>query len=184
MISRHITCKPHNDDYGRLARYIADAGHRGEKTLLSWFSGCWTEDDYQLAIEEAEAVQKTNVRTAKEKTYHMMISFRPEDEEKLTPDILREIELEFSRVLGFEKHQRHAGVHKNTDNLHLHVAYNMIHPERRTRHEPFRDYRERDRLCRQLEKKYGLTVDRGLEPGRTPRATNEIVHNPRSVNRV
>jgi len=173
MISKHITCKPQNDDYGRLARYIADAGHKGEKTLLSWFSGCWTEDDYQLAIEEVETVQKTNVRTAKEKTYHLMVSLRPEDEDKLTPDVFREIELEFARVLGFEKHQRHAGVHKNTDNLHLHVAYNMIHPEHRTRHEPFRDFRERDRLCRQLEQKYGLTVDTGREPGRTKPATNE-----------
>ena len=173
MISKHITCKPQNDDYGRLARYIADAGHRGEKTLLSWFSGCWTEDDYQLAIEEVETVQKTNVRTAKEKTYHLMVSFRPEDEDKLTPDIFREIEFEFAQVLGFEEHQRHAGVHRNTDNLHLHISFNMIHPERRTRHEPFRDYRERDRLCRQLEQKYGLAVDKGREPGRAKTATHE-----------
>ena len=173
MISKHITCKPRNDDYGRLASYIADAGHRGEKTLLSWFSGCWTEDDYQLAIEEVEAVQKTNVRTAKEKTYHLIVSFRPDDEDKLTPDVYREIELEFARVLGFEEHQRHAGVHRNTDNLHLHIAFNMIHPVRRTRHEPFRDYRERDRLCRHLEQKYNLTVDKGREPGRTPSATHE-----------
>jgi hypothetical protein len=177
MISKHISCKPRNDDYGRLARYIADAGHTGEKTLLSWFSGCWTEDDYQLAIEEVATVQKTNVRTAKEKTYHLLVSFRPEDEDKLTPDIIREIELEFARVLGFEEHQRHAGVHRNTDNLHLHVAYNMIHPERRTRHEPFRDYRVRDRLCRQFEQKYGLTVGKGREPGRTQKANHETARN-------
>jgi hypothetical protein len=102
MISKHITCKPQNDDYGRLARYIADASHKGEKALFSWFSGCWTEDDYQLAIEEVEMVQKTNVRTAKEKTYHLMVSFRPEDDDKLTQDVLQEIELEFARSLGFE----------------------------------------------------------------------------------
>jgi len=29
MISKHVSCKPENDDYGRLARYIADAGHEG-----------------------------------------------------------------------------------------------------------------------------------------------------------
>jgi hypothetical protein len=46
------------------------------------------------------------------------------------------------------------------------VAYNLIHPEKLTRHEPFRDYRARDALCRELEKEYGLTVDNGREQGR------------------
>ena len=106
-------------------------------------------------------VQATNVRTTKEKTYHLLVSFRPEDEDKLTPEVLKEIELEFAKALGLTEHQRHAGVHKNTDNLHLHVAYNLIHPERRTRHEPFRDFLVRDRLCRMLERKFGLTRDNG-----------------------
>ncbi len=51
MISRHVKCQPKNDDYRRLARYIADADHKGEKSLLSWCAGCWSGDDeYQLAI--------------------------------------------------------------------------------------------------------------------------------------
>jgi hypothetical protein len=161
MISRRITCQPQNDHYRRLALYIADAGHKGEKVLLSWCAGGWSDDDYELAIKEVEMVQATNVRTTKEKTYHLLVSFRPEDEYKLPPEILKEIELEFTRALGLTEHQRHAGVHKNTNNLHLHVAYNLIHPERRTRHEPFRDFWIRDKLCRELERKYGLTSDNG-----------------------
>ena len=156
MISRHVYQAPENDDYRRLANYIADAGHRGEKTLMSWCAGCWSEDNYQLGIHEVETVQARPTRSRKEKTYHLVISFRPEDEAKLSPEIFREMELEFARALGFEEHQRHAGVHKNTANIHLHIAFNEIHPERLTRHEPFRDYAARDRLCRQLEKRYGL----------------------------
>ena len=78
MISKHVSCKPENDDYGRLARYIADAGHDGEKCLISWSAGCWSDDDYDMGILEAEAVQDLNTRSAREKTYHLMISFRPE----------------------------------------------------------------------------------------------------------
>ena len=48
----------------------------------------------------------------------------------------------------------------------MHIAYNMIHPERLTRHEPFRDYKARDTLCRELEQEYGLTVDNGREQAR------------------
>ena len=33
--------KPENDHYRRLARYIADADHAGEKALVSWCAGCW-----------------------------------------------------------------------------------------------------------------------------------------------
>lgn len=42
----------------------------------------------------------------------------------------------------------------------------MIHPERRTRHEPFGDYAMRDRLCREIEREYGLIVDNGREQRR------------------
>ena len=42
----------------------------------------------------------------------------------------------------------------------------MIHPERRTRHEPFRDFWTRDRVCRELEREYGLVVDNGRNKDR------------------
>ena len=165
MISRRIKCAPKNDDYRRLVRYIADASHDGEKTLMSWCAGCWSGDDeYELAITEVEATQALNTRTAREKTYHLMISFRPEDEAVLTPDIFKAIERAFAKILGFEEHQRHCGVHRNTDNLHLHIAYNQIHPERHIRQEPFYDFLKRDKICRELERKYDLSVDNGRAP--------------------
>jgi hypothetical protein len=53
-----------------------------------------------------------------------MASFRPEDEDKLTPQVLEEIETMLADALGFSGHQRHCGGHVNTNNMHLHVAYN------------------------------------------------------------
>ena len=163
MISKHVPCEPGHDDYARLAAYIADAGHDGEKCLMSWHAGCWIEDDYSLAVLEAETVQALNTRTTKEKTYHLLISFRPEDEAKLTPEAFKAIEERFAAALGFTEHQRHCGVHKNTNNIHLHIAYNRIHPERLTRHDPYYDYKTLSNTCRQLEQEYGLVVDNGFE---------------------
>lgn len=173
MISRRIACKPRNDNYRRLADYIADAKHKGEKTLMSWCAGCWAGEDYELAIQEVLDTQDLNQRTRKEKTYHLIVSFRPEDESVLTPEDFKEIEQEFSRALGFEEHQRHCGVHKNTNNIHMHIAYNMIHPEKLTRYEPYRDFYKRDRLHRELEQKFGLKFDNGRQKDQEPKRSND-----------
>jgi hypothetical protein len=162
MISKRVGIAPQNDKYVRLANYIADAGGKGEKALLRWCAGC-VEEDYAEAIAEVADTQALNTRTAKAKTYHLIVSFRPEDEDKLTPEVFWAIEQRFAGILGLSEHQRHCAVHKNTGNTHLHVAYNLIHPERLTMREPFRDYRARDRLCRELEREYGLHIDNGRE---------------------
>ena len=161
MISKKVGISPKNDNYGRLADYIAAAGHKGEKSLMHWCAGCLGDDDYRNGIAEAVDVQAMNTRSKQSKTYHLVISFRPEDEAKLTPEVFRAIEERFAATLGYTEHQRHCGVHKNTANLHMHIAYNMIHPEKHTRHEPFRDYLKRDKVCRELEQEYGLVVDNG-----------------------
>jgi len=174
MISKHITCKVENDNYRRLAKYIADASHAGEKCLLSWCAGAWSKDDYDFAIEEVEDTQILNSRTAKEKTYHLIVSFRIEDEQKLTQEDFKNIEERFALALGFNEHQRHCGVHINTDNMHLHIAYNMIHIDKLTRHEPFQEYHIRDKLCRNLEKKYGLSIDNGIDLTTSPLSANKL----------
>jgi len=165
MISRKIGIGPKNDNYARLARYIAAAGQEGEKLLTSWCVGC-AEEDYAEGIAEVTDTQALNNRVKTAKTYHLIVSFRPEDESKLTPEAFREIEERFAAALGYTAHQRHCAVHKNTGNVHLHIAYNMIHPEKRTWSKEFRDFSVRDKLCRDLEREYGLVVDRGREPGR------------------
>ena len=75
---------------------------------------------------EVEATQGLNTRSTKEKTYHLLVSFRPEDEARLMPEALKAIEERFAAVLGYSEHQRHCGIHKNTNNIHMHIAYNMI----------------------------------------------------------
>lgn len=139
-----------------------------DKCLISWTNGCWSQNDYDLAKQEVVETQAMNTRTTKEKTYHLIISFRPEDQDKLTPENFKAIEERFAEALGLAEHQRICGVHVNTENTHMHVAYNLIHPEKLTRVEPWRDYIARDKLCREIEKEYGLAVDNGRIKNKTP----------------
>ncbi|WP_240744350.1 TraI/MobA(P) family conjugative relaxase [Desulfopila sp. IMCC35006] len=165
MIAKRINTKPGNDNSRQLGLYIADASHEGEKLLFAWHEGCLSET-YEVALIEIEATQGMNTRCQGGKTYHLMVSFRPEDEAKLTPESMRDIEAAFAQALGFDEHQRLCGVHRNTNNMHLHVAYNMIHPEKFTKYEPFRDFYKLAEACRAMETKYDLVIDNGVSPDR------------------
>ncbi len=164
MISTRIPMNdPKSDNYARLAKYIADTKNKGEKCLMTWTAGCWAGQDYDLAIEEVVATQDLNTRSQKEKTYHLVVAFPEKDHDKLTPEVFKNIEETLAKALGFEEHQRHCGVHMDTNNMHMHIAYNMIDKEKKTRKSPYYDYFKRDRACRELEKKYGLEVTPGHE---------------------
>lgn len=165
MLPKRIDRDVKSDNYRALALYVADARigqNQGEKTLHSWYAG-GEADDYLEGMIEVEAVQAMNTRTGLHKTYHLMVSFHQEDEAKLTPETLMEIEKTLAESLGFSEHQRHCGYHVNTANPHLHISYNMINPRTFNRHSPYYDYQRLHRACRQIEQKYGLTVDPGLE---------------------
>lgn len=157
MISKHISCDPRYDSYRKLAHYIAD--NQQDKVAAIWCVGCADNEDFETSISEIMATQALNRRSKKEKTYHIMVSFRPEDKDKLTVEILKEIESRFAEVLGLSEHQRHCAFHVNTDNPHIHIAYNLIHPDKLRRNEPYRAYNKMAKLRRELEKKYGLEAD-------------------------
>jgi hypothetical protein len=56
------------------------------------------------------------------------------------------IEERFCNALGYAEHQRISVVHHDTDNVHIHVAINKIHPTTFTIHAPIRDYKTL-RIC-------------------------------------
>jgi hypothetical protein len=144
------------------AEYVVDLNGEGEKVLWSRLTNCDASIPV-LAIAEIEATQAQNTRSQADKTYHMVISF-PEGEHPSRGQ-LEDIEDEMCKALGFEEHQRISAVHKDTDNIHLHVAINKIHPKTHNLLEPYRDYYIRDKQCRVLEKKHGLEVDNGIKQG-------------------
>lgn len=149
--------------FGKLGNYIRDASHDGEKCLIFWHEGCLAPD-YDLALVEIEATQAMNSRCKNDKTYHLMVSFRPEDEARLTSAVLQQIEHAMAEALDLSEHQRLCGVHRNTNNLHLHVAYNLIHPEKLTMATTLHyDFHKLSKACRAMEKEFGLEIDNGIE---------------------
>lgn len=110
-----------------------------------------------VAALEALAIQRQNQRSEDDKTYHFLFSFQ--NGEHPQADVLLDCERELCRALGFAEHQRVSVVHHDTDNVHVHVAINKIHPTRLTIHTPFNDYWVRDRAAERLEIKHNLRRD-------------------------
>jgi len=155
------------DNFTALGKYIAAAQEEGEKLDKFWIVGCDAGDelgDLDVALAEIEAVRKHKPET-KNKSYHLMVSFRPGDREKLSSEALQDIEAEFAAALGLEDHQRVAGTHINTDNFHMHVAYNLVNPKTLKMAYPRHDFKALAKTARALEQKYGLAIDRGMTDG-------------------
>lgn len=154
MIAKHVQSKKGN--YRRLVSYLLHPQDKQERVGQVSVSNCQS-DDPGVAVLEVLNTQAQNTRTGANKTYHLLFSFRAG--EHVTEETLRAIEERLCAGLGYGEHQRISVVHHDTDNLHVHVAINKIHPTRHTIHTPFNDYRTLGRLCSQLEREFNLERD-------------------------
>ena len=165
MIAKHIRMKDSSKSrILRLVDYIADTQGKTQRVRDSFISNC-IADDLRMAAREMYATQQKNTSSKGDKTYHLLISFRPGEEPGR--DMVRRIEKEVCGKLGFGEHQRVAVVHKDTDNVHMHIVINMIHPRKLTMCTPFRDHFTLGRVCGELEKKYRLDHDNHDPSGKT-----------------
>jgi hypothetical protein len=142
--------------FAGLVSYITDVQNKNERVGCVTVTNCYQQDATD-AVMEIEATQRQNTRALSDRTYHIIISFR--DGENPDQKVLKAIEARICEELGFGKHQRISAVHHDTDNMHIHVAINKIHPTRFTIHEPYYDYKILGRLCEKLEIEYGLERD-------------------------
>jgi hypothetical protein len=70
---------------------------------------------------------------------------------------MEDIEDRLCAAIGFAAHQRVSAVHQNTDNWHLHVAINKVHPTSFRNLTPVRDHYRLQEACAELEIRHGLT---------------------------
>ena len=163
--------------WSRLEAYVLDAAHHGEKVAWARVSNCRSEDP-GWAVKEILATQARNTRSRSDKSYHLVVSF-PEGE-KPTREQIEDIEDRLCAAIGFAEHQRVSAVHQNTDNWHLHIAINKVHPVTFRNLEPFRDHFRLQEACAELEIKHGLTRDNHtLEKGRRRAGEGEQDARPR-----
>jgi hypothetical protein len=140
----------------RLGAYILDTQHEGEKVAWARAVNCG-HDDPGWAVKAILSTQEQNTRSKSDKNYHLVVSF-PEGERPTRAQI-EDIEDRLCEALGYGDHQRVSAVHQNTDNWHLHVAINKVHPTTFRNVTPVRDHYRLQAACAELEIKHGLTQE-------------------------
>ncbi len=139
-----------------LVDYLTNTQGRQERVGEITLTNCHS-DRHEAASLEMLNTQSLNTRAQSDKTYHLIISFRPG--ERPSAATLRAIETRVCHRLGFGEHQRVSVLHHDTNNVHLHLAINKIHPTRYTLHEPYKAYRAFGELCDSLEEVLRLEQD-------------------------
>jgi hypothetical protein len=175
VIAKHISMRSvRKNRFAELVGYITDQQGKAERVEHVKISNCCSTD-VEWAISEVRAIQQQNTRAESDKTYHLLIGFAAGDVP--SPEILQAIEERVCSALGYGEHQRVSAVHNDTDNLHIHIAINKIHPRRLTMHQPYRDYKILGEICTKLENEYDLQrVDRGARKQGAQNRADDMEH--------
>lgn len=105
--------------------------------------------------------------------YHFILSWREEDNPR-DPDIFECVTHSLEK-LGMGGHQYVSAIHRDTDNVHVHVAVNRVNPQTYKAASLWKNYDTLQKCCRELEARYGYTPDNGSW---VRNEQNEIVRAP------
>ncbi len=174
--------QPKNDKTrSRLSKLVPYMLRGQGKERCTWYMagnlpGLDRREDAGLAVDVMELLQAGNQRAKGNKTYHLVISFHPEDR-RLTPAELEDVVRRSVRAAGLEEHQYIAVRHSEQEHEHLHVAVNKIHPETLKIHHPYKVIHAYQALSTILEEELGLhRVDRIRRPSHSHKARNFEAH--------
>lgn len=112
---------------GRLADYIVspERENSNEKCIHAGARG-FICDDHHSQKAEMLALSQEAVRS-KDTINHYVLSWR--EGEQPSPEQVEQAVSIFMEELGVKEHQAIYGLHADTDNIHLHIAINRVHPE-------------------------------------------------------
>ena len=172
MIAKRIQRDKATSNFARLGRYVVDA--QGGINPATWtttaeyildtrsggakvggvrITNCST-DDAADAVAEIMVTQSGNKLSKADKSYHLVFSFPAGERPALAT--LHAIEDHLVASIGLADHQRLSAVHIDTDNLHVHVAINKVHPLTFSNIEPYFDKRRLMAACVEMEQRFGL----------------------------
>ena len=137
----------------RLNAYVVGTERAGEKVAWERATNC-LGDDPGWAVKEILATQARNRRGRADHSYHLVVSFP--DGEQPSRAQFEDIEDRLCAALEYDEHQRISAVHQNTDNWHLHVAINRVHPRTFRNFKPLYDYYRLQSAAVELEIRHGL----------------------------
>lgn len=110
------------------------------------------------AWREMLAVADMNGRV-KDPLYHAVVSWQ-KDEQPTDEQAFAAVR-QAMKAIGMEDHQYVAAVHRDTDNTHVHMMVNRVHPETYRAVYPDRDFYKLDKCMREVEIEQGWKHDRG-----------------------
>ncbi|HEY9081477.1 relaxase/mobilization nuclease domain-containing protein [Magnetovibrio sp.] len=168
----------HRQDAIQLAEYFLEGEpdangerpHKDGKGRVEYATSinCQLPDKKPLSAEEVRRVANwmgetaaLNTRARKASTLHYVVSLHEIDADKSTPELWNDTVERMLKSLGMDEHQALLVIHGDTDNPHMHIMVNRVHPTKHTVADPLRDLIALEELNRQLEKDYGLRVDKG-----------------------
>lgn len=112
----------------------------------------------ETAPVEMAATAMAN-RRCQDPVFHYILSWQ--EDENPDPDIIFSCVADTQKALGLEGNQYVAAIHRDTDNVHVHIATNRVCP-RTFKAATLSFSKERlQRCCRQLELKHGFRHDNG-----------------------
>lgn len=115
----------------------------------------------ETAAEEMEYTAR-QARYAKDDTdpvFHYILSWQAHESPR--PEQIYDSVRHTLKALGLSEHQYVSAVHTDTDNLHVHVAVNRVHPDTGYLNCLSWSQEKLSRACRELELKHGFAPDNG-----------------------
>ena len=99
---------------------------------------------------------------------HIALSFKSEDKDRLTDEMMTKIAREYMELMGIKDTQFLLVRHHNTANPHCHLVYNRVDNNGKTISDKM-ERRRSEKVVKQLKDKYGLTYSDGKGKTRTER---------------
>ena len=99
---------------------------------------------------------------------HIALSFKPEDKDRLTDEMMTKIAREYMELMGIRDTQFLLVRHHNTANPHCHLVYNRVDNNGKTISDRM-ERRRSEKVVKRLKDKYGLTYSDGKGQTRTER---------------
>lgn len=99
---------------------------------------------------------------------HIALSFKSEDKDKLTDEMMTKIAKEYMELMDIRDTQFLLVRHHNTVNPHCHLVYNRVNNNGKTISDKM-ERRRSEKIVKQLKEKYGLTYSDGRGQTRTER---------------
>lgn len=150
--------KLRDESFVSLVDMMPDGGEWVNFYGVTCFHNCTS---IETAAEEMEytARQAKYSRKNSDPVFHYMLSWQAHESPR--PEQIYDSVRHSLKALGLNEHQFVSAVHTDTDNLHVHVAVNRVHPETGYLNRVSWGIEKLHKACRQLELKHGFATDNG-----------------------